>query len=352
MKSLAADSGHTAPVSAEATSSATPSLEKLAKLKQNPLSELRQVLLQTLVSPDSGDSGGTEGNYSFQVVWPVSLSEEWRLINYAIPPLGTASGHGWAGFNVLVTAATTTTMHPREKTLAYHWQQTTNTTQRKTIQTMRRSSILQLGGCLAAVLSTALFAGYAFAESTEAKAPAAEESDTLPKMTDFLFVQNSESVKFGEGTVTMQNVSPMTIAFADRPERIAGQMPTSSFVPMWGQGKDSFLKDPPNATLSVMDEKQVTSLVVTLTNPRLDGSDLTYDVKILEGKVPTHAGSGSLFIDIIGMPLTPLSYAGVRRRAWRRAAFAAPAAAYYGAPVVAPHVVYGPTVVYGPHVVY
>jgi hypothetical protein len=42
-------------------------------------------------------------------------------------------------------------------------------------------------------------------------------------------------------------------------------------------------------------------------------------VKILEGKIPASAGPASLFIDIIGMPLTPVSFAGARRRMWRRA---------------------------------
>jgi len=35
--------------------------------------------------------------------------------------------------------------------------------------------------------------------------------------------------------------------------------------------------------------------------------------------LPAEGGLASLFIDIIGMPLTPLSFAGARRRMWRRA---------------------------------
>jgi len=43
-------------------------------------------------------------------------------------------------------------------------------------------------------------------------------------------------------------------------------------------------------------------------------------VKVLQGTMPASGGPASLFIDIIGMPLTPLSYAGVARRtAYRRA---------------------------------
>ena len=45
---------------------------------------------------------------------------------------------------------------------------------------------------------------------------------------------------------------------------------------------------------------------------------LSYEVKILEGTLPAQAGTASLFIDIIGMPLTPVSFAGAGRRMWRR----------------------------------
>jgi hypothetical protein len=55
-----------------------------------------------------------------------------------------------------------------------------------------------------------------------------------------------------------------------------------------------------------------------LRDPVLTGEDLSYDIKILQGEPPPTAGPVSVFIDIIGMPLTPLSYAGVDRRMWRR----------------------------------
>jgi len=35
--------------------------------------------------------------------------------------------------------------------------------------------------------------------------------------------------------------------------------------------------------------------------------------------MPAKGADVSIFIDIIGMPLTPLSYAGVARRSYRRA---------------------------------
>ena len=60
------------------------------------------------------------------------------------------------------------------------------------------------------------------------------------------------------------------------------------------------------------------NIVLELREPRLAGRDLSYAVKVLEGQPPASGGPASLFIDIIGRPLTPVSFAGARRRMWRR----------------------------------
>src|SRR5881409_3982060 len=135
---------------------------------------------------------------------------------------------------------------------------------------------------------------------------------------DVLFVQNAKNVTFSEGKLVLRGVNPVTVCFTDRPARMAGHMQTSKFVPLWSQGKDSFLKDNPNATLSVFSGDKVSDLVVELSNPQLSGNDLTYDARLLEGTPPANGGACALFIDIIGMPATPMSYAGVARRGFRR----------------------------------
>jgi hypothetical protein len=135
---------------------------------------------------------------------------------------------------------------------------------------------------------------------------------------DVLFVQNAKNMTFNNGKLVLQEVNPVTVCFTDRPARMAGRMQTSRFVPLWSQGKDSFLKDNPNATLSIFGGDNVSDLVVELSNPQLSGNDLTYDARILEGTPPANGGACALFIDIIGMPATPMSYAGVARRTFRR----------------------------------
>jgi hypothetical protein len=129
------------------------------------------------------------------------------------------------------------------------------------------------------------------------------------KTADFLFVQTAKGMAFDRAgsKLTLEGVSPVTLFFTDRPERIAGNMKTTTFVPFWSKGKDSFLSDPPNADVSVLEGEQLRQVVVVLRDP------------VLQGDMPPKAADVSVFIDIIGMPLTPLSYAGVARRSYRRA---------------------------------
>lgn len=140
-------------------------------------------------------------------------------------------------------------------------------------------------------------------------------------IADFLFVQTAESIGYDPATkrLTLDNVSPVTLFFADRPERLAGNMSTAAFVPFWSKGKDSFLSDAPNADLSILEGDTLRQTVVVLHDPVLEGRTLAYTVDVIDGEMPAKGASASLFIDIIGMPLTPLSYAGARRRFYRRA---------------------------------
>ncbi|MCX6874460.1 MAG: hypothetical protein NTW21_11745 [Verrucomicrobia bacterium] len=134
---------------------------------------------------------------------------------------------------------------------------------------------------------------------------------------DVLYVQNAKNVTLNQGKLVMRGVNPNTVCFTDRPDRLAGHLPTRNFVPLWSQGKDSFLKDPPNATLSVFSGDKVSDVVVEISNPVLSGDTLTYDAKVLEGAASVKDGECSLFIDIIGCPRTPCSYAGAARRFYR-----------------------------------
>ena len=164
--------------------------------------------------------------------------------------------------------------------------------------------------------SFVVFGAFALVLLGVAVAAAGEE-----KKADFLFVQSAKSMSFDPATnkLTLDNVSPVTVFFTDRPERIAGNMKTTAFVPFWSEGEDSFESDPPNADISIVDGKTLKQTVVELQDPGLHCNTLTYTVKILQGDMPAAGTDVAVFIDIIGRPWTPLSFAGVARRSYRRA---------------------------------
>ncbi|WP_442893414.1 hypothetical protein [Bradyrhizobium sp.] len=164
-----------------------------------------------------------------------------------------------------------------------------------------------------------------------------------PEVVPSLFVLNSRGASLQGGKLTLTGISPNAIVFADRPVRSAGHDLTSRIVEDWGNGSDNFAKDPPNATVSAFqkDGSGVRDAVVVLKNPKLEGENLVFDVDVLEGDIKGADGAASIFIDIIGRPFTPLSFAGVARRTAFRGAYYAGAAAV-GAAAVGAAAAYGP----------
>jgi hypothetical protein len=159
-----------------------------------------------------------------------------------------------------------------------------------------------------------------------------------PEIVPSLIVFNSHGVSLQGNKLVLTGVSSSSIVFADRPVRSAGHDLTSHIIDDWATGTDNFAKDPPNATVSAFskDGATIRDVVVVLKTPKLEGDRLTFDVDVLEGNLTGADGAAAVFIDIIGRPFTPMSYAGVARRTAYRGAYyggaaAVGAAAAYGA---------------------
>jgi hypothetical protein len=146
----------------------------------------------------------------------------------------------------------------------------------------------------------------------------ADCDDASEHMANMLFVQTAHGAELLNGILRLKTVSPATLFFSDRPDRITGHEPTKDFIDNWDEGDDSFKSDPPNATLSIVSGPEPQEIVVILKSPRLDNGDLLYDVDILDGAQQATGSASSLFIDTVGRPLTPVSVAGVHRRERRR----------------------------------
>ena len=63
------------------------------------------------------------------------------------------------------------------------------------------------------------------------------------------------------------------IEFSDRPYRIVNMMKAGQLQDVWGEGKNSFKDDPPNAVLSA---SGFDARMVTLESMTIDDGQLTY----------------------------------------------------------------------------
>ena len=135
-----------------------------------------------------------------------------------------------------------------------------------------------------------------------------------------MFVQTAQGIESAGGTLTLRGITPSTLYFSDRPQRIVGHMTTADFVELWGAGENSFEADPPNAVLAFLEPSAEApdDAVIVIKEPRLTDGELSYSIEVLEGAVPANTGPVTLFIDPFGRPLSPVSVCGVRRRERRR----------------------------------
>jgi hypothetical protein len=173
----------------------------------------------------------------------------------------------------------------------------------------------------------------------EAQAPTTTAPSTSPlgkssvkvDMVPSLFVMNARGASLQGQTLTLAGVSPTSIVFANRPVRAAGHLPTEALLEEWTTG--DFAEDAPNATVSVLSKDGLSAhdAVVELRSPHLEGDRLTFDVRVLEGGLAGADGPAAVFVDIIGLPFTPLSFAGVARRSARAYWYGAATAPYYRA---------------------
>lgn len=156
---------------------------------------------------------------------------------------------------------------------------------------------MRLIAYMLAAVAAAVLAGCAGSQTAGADAGGSQ--------AQLMFVQIAEDLRVdaARSTLRLVKVNPQTLYFSDRPKRIAGNLTTADYLKTWKEGRDSFNADPPNATLSVYEpgRSDPTLVVVTLMKPVVDGADLLYTYKIVEGAMPANGGQTSLFIDWYGV---------------------------------------------------
>ena len=114
-----------------------------------------------------------------------------------------------------------------------------------------------------------------------------------------LFVQTAAKIDYKDGVMTLYDVPSQTMFFTDRPNRVVGNVPTDKFVARWTTDKspNGFATSPPNAAVTIFQPDGAKTAIVELSNPRMDGKNLSYNVKVLQGIAMAQPAQGVLFID-------------------------------------------------------
>ena len=86
--------------------------------------------------------------------------------------------------------------------------------------------------------------------------------------------------------LTDENVGKI-IAFTDRPYRIVKMMTTKQLLDLWGEGKNSFKADPPNAVLSA---SGFDARIVILESMIINNEQLTYTLVQTDPSTPSLKG--------------------------------------------------------------
>ena len=148
----------------------------------------------------------------------------------------------------------------------------------KNLQSLKKSpwfSAIAMGVGLA-FASSGFAADAKVSTASATTAAAAKEHKKAPS---FLFVVSADKAKIshikdGKYSLEIQK-SDMNkvIEFSDRPYRIVKYITGSDLQKIWGEGKDSFAVDPPNAVLSAANQKPI---IVVLDGMHRDKSHVTF----------------------------------------------------------------------------
>ena len=138
----------------------------------------------------------------------------------------------------------------------------------------------------------------------------AEQLETEQSM----FVQTAAGIDNDGETLRLRGITPSTLFFSDRPQRVVGHMLTSDFVDLWGTGDNSFETDPPNAVLAFLEpganEPDNAVVVLTAAGVRRRRRSVLFD-RCARGNRPDEGGAG----DVVHRPVrdAALTGLGVRR---------------------------------------
>ncbi len=129
------------------------------------------------------------------------------------------------------------------------------------------------------------------------------ENGDSTEEAQWLFAQSAEDASVaGDGdrlVLTLDGLSPVTVAFTDRPDRVSRSLSSVRFIDGWGS---VFGDDPPNAALMVDEGEETAVITVESTRWADEGRTASYLISVLQDdsgvlESGVDLGPVSLFID-------------------------------------------------------
>lgn len=124
----------------------------------------------------------------------------------------------------------------------------------------------------------------------------------------FLFIQKAKAATFDGKILQLHNTAKNTIYFANRPNQLAGHISNSDFLKSWNSTNKASLSGP-NTAISYYDKNgKIDVVMVEISNPKVTNNSVSYNVKILKGKLPKISNEVTLFVDGVSCPSTLCQY--------------------------------------------
>ncbi len=100
-----------------------------------------------------------------------------------------------------------------------------------------------------------------------------------------LLVQLAQTLRYDGDGLTLVEIGPTTLFFADRPQLLQGHLPQDDFEEMWEDGWNRYAVDPPNAALQILEPAERPPILIELEAARFQVSrslaSLTYSLALV-----------------------------------------------------------------------
>ena len=117
------------------------------------------------------------------------------------------------------------------------------------------------------------------------------------KNFEYLFVITSDIGTYKDGKLSLTGVPIVSFNYLGTTREV-GHFLVGTFIDVWEKNSSTYKASPPRGTLSVLDESGSVGAVIQVSNPTSTLNSLTFEAKVLEGKVPDSFNASSLFLKL------------------------------------------------------